>query len=389
MHHTRRGSERVAVRPVPGSHQSTYGCYEMPVYAPQQVRTRCLRARDGMRVLHVTPYALAGGVESWIRTLALAMPSVSHSVVAPHTALEGARMLGGVCDLWYSSPAQNPHAEPAREWLRAYLRAHPEHDILHLAYDRGLYDVARADGRPVVLTVHSCGYGWLRDMPAPDATVYVSQAMQSELGLPGTLIYNGVDLAAFSSPPGRRDLRAELGIGADEPVVIWVSRLHATKGLHALEIVARDLTEAGVHLIAIGHGQPDTEAWMRSLAGDLQGLHWLRYVGPAEMPDAYAAADALLHTAPREGFGLVAAEAQASGRPVVALAAPGISEVVNDGVTGLLCTEAAGLVRSVMSLVDDPRRRMAMGACGADRCRRLFDAQEMAAGYQAIYGGLV
>jgi glycosyltransferase involved in cell wall biosynthesis len=76
---------------------------------------------------------------------------------------------------------------------------------------------------------------------------------------------------------------------------------------------------------------------------------WLRDVDPAEVPGLIAAHDVVLVPSLAEPFGLVAVEAIASGRWVVASAVGGLSEIVRDGVNGTLVTDGdfAGALASV------------------------------------------
>jgi glycosyltransferase involved in cell wall biosynthesis len=134
----------------------------------------------------------------------------------------------------------------------------------------------------------------------------------AQLGGRATVIPPGVDLAAFRPMPRPRQGRV-LYVGGSDP----------RKGWH----VARDLADT-----CLGPG--------------------LRTVDPSEMPDLMAAHDVVLVPSVAEPFGLVAAEAIASGRWVVARAVGGLREVVEDGVTGTL-VESDEAFRSALAAVPD------------------------------------
>jgi glycosyltransferase involved in cell wall biosynthesis len=76
---------------------------------------------------------------------------------------------------------------------------------------------------------------------------------------------------------------------------------------------------------------------------------WLRELDPAEIPALIAAHDVVLMPSQAEGFGLVAVEAIASGRWVVASAVGGLRDIVRDGVNGTLVTDGdfAGALKRV------------------------------------------
>jgi glycosyltransferase involved in cell wall biosynthesis len=68
----------------------------------------------------------------------------------------------------------------------------------------------------------------------------------------------------------------------------------------------------------------------------------------------------------REGYGVVAREAMAWGRPVVASRVGGLADAVEDDATGLLVPpgDVATLRAAVVGLLDDPERRARLGAAG-------------------------
>jgi D-inositol-3-phosphate glycosyltransferase len=90
-------------------------------------------------------------------------------------------------------------------------------------------------------------------------------------------------------------------------------------------------------------------------------------VGRAELADWYAAADLVAMPSRSESFGLVAAEAQASGTPVVASAVGGLRTVVQDGVTGRLVPshEPGDWADALADLLADEPARLRLGAAAA------------------------
>jgi glycosyltransferase involved in cell wall biosynthesis len=80
----------------------------------------------------------------------------------------------------------------------------------------------------------------------------------------------------------------------------------------------------------------------------------------------------------------------AFSRPIVATAAGGIPDAVEDGVTGCLVPvrDAAALARSLLALITDPSRRAEMGARGRQRFLARFTAEHMVEGTLAVYAEL-
>jgi len=164
----------------------------------------------------------------------------------------------------------------------------------------------------------------------------------------------GVDTFRFD--PARRSerLRSELAPGG-EVIAGYVGRLAAEKRLDLLNSVAR---LPGVRLVIVGAG-PGEMAARRALPtavflGQRQG---------DELARVYASLDIFVHSGPHETFGNTLQEAAASGLPVVAPAAGGPLDLVEDGVTGFLVApgDAAALARGVSALVVSPGLRAAQG----------------------------
>jgi glycosyltransferase involved in cell wall biosynthesis/predicted metal-dependent phosphoesterase TrpH len=174
----------------------------------------------------------------------------------------------------------------------------------------------------------------------------------------------GVDVQRFR--PALRDRGALPG----EVSVLYAGRLTKEKGVELLAdafLAARE-RDPRLHLCLAGGG-PE-EGMLRERLGEHGTfLGWLE--GDA-LPRAYAGADLFLFASATDTFGQVLLEAQASGLPVVAVAAGGPCSIVEDGVTGLLQPpDAAALAGAVTSLAAAPllRERLAVAALGAVRER--------------------
>ncbi|QAY63662.1 D-inositol-3-phosphate glycosyltransferase [Xylanimonas allomyrinae] len=188
----------------------------------------------------------------------------------------------------------------------------------------------------------------------------------------------GVDLDVFTPPTSadgaaRRALRARLALPADVPVALFAGRVQLLKGPDVL-VQALARLDPAVRLVVLGgaSGRPTAVRELEALAHQC-GVRDRVIVHPpvprARLADWYRAADVVAVPSHNESFGLVAAEAQACGTPVVAAAVGGLRTVVIDDVTGVLVeghdpaawAEALGAL-----LADHPRRaRLAAGARAA------------------------
>jgi len=198
--------------------------------------------------------------------------------------------------------------------------------------------------------------------------------------VPAEVVWHGVDDRRPEFPRTRAQ-----DDGAVE--VLFVGRLEPRKGVDTLLEAAIDLVRERPHLrvrLAGADTGASTEGgrtyadWLGArLAGEpatLGRFHFEGEVSDETLYRLYADCDVFCAPSRYESFGLVLAEAQMMGRPVVACDAGGMPEVVADGETGLLVEpgDVAGLRAALAALVDDPARRAATGAAARVRFEREF-----------------
>ena len=203
----------------------------------------------------------------------------------------------------------------------------------------------------------------------------------------------------FDPPPwseadeqARRRRRSELGLDEERFVVGWAGRLTPIKRpldlVHTLRrLVDRDV-DATLVLVGDGEDRPAVEA----LAAELGVADRCRLVGfQRHTREWYAAFDALLLTSANEGTPVVAIEALATERPVVATRAGGTGTVVANGESGYL--EAIGdteaLAARLALLSRHPGLRARMGRHGSEDVRRRFSLGRMADEVDAVYHSLL
>jgi glycosyltransferase involved in cell wall biosynthesis len=172
-----------------------------------------------------------------------------------------------------------------------------------------------------------------------------------------------------------KELRAELGLGADHVVVGSVSRLVWPKGLDALLAAASRLAERldHVRVLLVGDGplRQRLEAQTRRLG--IEGR--VVFAGRrSDVPDLLEMMD--IHAAPSvtEGFPMAVLEAMHAGVPSVATAVGGHPEMIVDGETGFLTApgDVEALADRLARLACDPAARNAMGAAARARARQAF-----------------
>ncbi len=178
----------------------------------------------------------------------------------------------------------------------------------------------------------------------------------------------GVDHDVFR-PGDADDARIWLGLGA-QPIVLFVGRIQPLKGLdiaiEALSLLPESVHGAGApaHLVVIGGPSgPDGVAELercRRLADSLGLSERIHFIAPqphGTLAGFYRAANVLVMPSRSETFGLVAAEAQACGLPVVATAVGGLPYVVSDRTSGLLVHsfEPGDFAKALLQILDDPQ----------------------------------
>ena len=192
-------------------------------------------------------------------------------------------------------------------------------------------------------------------------------AAGSKLILLGEGSSMGVDLERFS--PGTSDVRQQFGIPQNAPVIGFVGRLTADKGvpelLEAFALILRRHPEA--YLLLVGWFDAAEDALDCGIRKRIEGHP--RIVLTGYVNDAspyYRAMDQLVLPSWREGFPNAILEAAASGVPVIAAACTGSRDAVIPGVTGLLVPAGSpeAISQAVLSLLsdDEVRRRMSEAA---------------------------
>jgi glycosyltransferase-like protein len=236
----------------------------------------------------------------------------------------------------------------------------------------------------------------------PDRLLVVSRywrtRLRRELGVEAEVVPNGVDISRFR-PPGPRECeaaRARFGFGA-RPVVLSVGGIEPRKGsLRLLEgfAAAHAALEAAPPLLAIAGGETlfdylDYRTRFLARLAELGLGDDVRIVGPVEdeaMPALYRAADAFALASTREGFGLAALEAQASGLPAVLSDLEVFGEFAIDGESALLARadDPAAFGRALVRALRDEPLRERLRARGQEVAAK-FGWAASAAAHERIY----
>ena len=261
-------------------------------------------------------------------------------------------------------------------FLRAGIRvAHFHADPLHGLHTDQALAAKRADFR--LIAQHS------------DAQIAVSHYIAEQVGqgiaLSGTkgrveTVYNGVLHDTFGGTPATRrgeTLRASLGIPRDAVVFLFVGAIVPEKGLKHLVLAFSRLAKRNPQavLLVVGsaslwdmHGSGAGRAYENELMALLQPLihthraYLLSHVKSSDMPGVYAASDVtVMPSVWPEPFGLVALEALAAGKPVIASHVGGLPELVGPHNGRLVPPEDERALETCLEAFTDPELRAQTG----------------------------
>jgi len=213
------------------------------------------------------------------------------------------------------------------------------------------------------------------------------------LGVPTdrlAMIYSGT---ADDEPPivDSRAIRLSFGFEAGAPLVLFAGRLAEQKRVDDL-LKALDLlqhVQPDVRTLIAGDGPLRDRLEETAQAYHLDGR--VRFLGHRDdLPRLLAAADLIVLPSAYEGLPNVVLEAMRFRKPVIATAAPGTTEVVVDGQTGLLVPigNAPLMARAIRDIVRDPTLAHRLGDAGRACVEAHFRADTMVAKFAALYENL-
>ena len=244
-----------------------------------------------------------------------------------------------------------------------------EFDLIHSHYDFMALTYSRLVKTPVLTTIHGFSSPKILPVYFKYSDGYFVSISNSDR-MPGlnyvATVYNGIDLSLY---PFQHK-------GGDD--LVFLGRIHPDKGVHlAIEVALL----SGRRLIIAGIIQ-DAAYFEEQVKPHLDGVK-VRFIGPVDVAaknELFARAYALLHlnTIP-ERFGLVLAEANAAGVPVIAMDLGSCREVISDGATGFLVGNAQEASRCLERVPQIDRN-----AC-RQRVEQCFSVATMVEQYERVY----
>ena len=203
---------------------------------------------------------------------------------------------------------------------------------------------------------------------------------QDKIGVIGIGGTTGVELSLCDSIDKRAvrsEIRERLGIPSDAFLYGFVGRLNKDKGVGELLCAFLSLSEKhkNTYLLLVGGADGSIDEKLFSLARENSRIRFAGSVAPREVYSYMAAMDVLVHPTYREGFGKVIQEAMGMSLPVVTTDIPGPSEVIENGVSGILARvgDKDDLAVKMELLLTDGELLSSLAKEGRARAEKYFD----------------
>jgi glycosyltransferase involved in cell wall biosynthesis len=216
------------------------------------------------------------------------------------------------------------------------------------------------------------------------------------------IIPNGVDCEAFRDAGGlekKEKVLSELGIPKGRKLLLTVGRYHPKKGYDRIPLIARELKKRGIDFVWIVAGRdsgkiaekfPDCAEYgvvpkdnfsKNGIDGEIFSLP------PTGLKELYRAADIFVLPTLMETFGMVLVEAMAAGLPVVTTDAPGVRDVITDGINGLKAgaTDIDGIADCVMRIADDENLASKLSGNALEEAGKIYDWKCVTRQYSDFY----
>ena len=361
-----------------------------------------------MRIVHLITTLDVGGAEKHLLWLGSGQVARGHAVTVLYLkgggSLEGAFSAAGMAvrKVPFESARQLPNALAALR--RTITGLAPDVLHTHLLKADALGALAVPRSVPLVSSKHnderallSWGVGLVHGLLSrrADRIIALSDHVARFVSRHGRVavrrirrVYYGVDAAALLPSRPRAEVRAELGLGPDTPLLVCVGRLAPQKD-HRTLLEALALLPPEVVLLVVG-GDPfgGGEARLRADVSRLGLGQRARLLGIRhDVPDLLGASDLFVLPSLWEGLGLVFLEAMAARLPVVATNVSAIPEVVDDGVSGWLVPpgDPPALAAAIADGLSHPEDRLARGVAGHMRLLERFALPRMIEETEAVY----
>lgn len=201
------------------------------------------------------------------------------------------------------------------------------------------------------------------------------------------------DLSSYRDLPGRALARDRFAClrNSNEPVVLFLSRLHHKKGVEHLIDAAADLLTRGIRaqFVIAGSGDDQYVDFLKrhaTLLGLEDRVHFVGQVKGAEKVSLFQNADAFVLPTSQENFGIVLVEALACGTPVVTTKGTDIwQDLEASGGAAIIAQVSADIADAVQAIITNPEKQRAMGTAARPWVFKTYDESVLAPRFARMY----
>ncbi len=366
--------------------------------------------RLSMRILQISSAASFAGGERHFADLTNALAARGHELYAavrpnspliPQLRIPAANIKTLSLSNAFDARSAHQLARLIEQHLIDVVHAHMARD-----YSLAAYATRRNPTTKLVVTRHvlfPLNRFHRRTLAHASRVIAVSEAtatcLRSQSLMPNekiAVIRNGIDVERFTKAREGSEYRATLGVPDDCQLIGTIGELRRLKRhedfVRAAAIVARDNPSA--YFVLAGSPASSDGVSLEALErrvnefGLTERFRFLGWLGDSAA--LLGALDVFVSASETESFGLVIAEAMASGAAVVSTATEGAREVVSEGETGLLVPIGAvdEMANAITSLLRDAERRRAFAQRGVTRVKELFSLDRMVDETERLYESL-
>ena len=221
-----------------------------------------------------------------------------------------------------------------------------------------------------------------------DDIVFVSERARSQfdryipMHAKSRVLYNMIDSEKITDMAGQEVIKK------NGPVMVAVGRLAPQKRfdrlLRAMSIIREKNKDAELWIL----GQGELKTRLEHLCKDLNLQGAVRFMGFIPNPYPYVkAADVFVSSSDTEGYPLVVAEAMCLGKPIVATAVTGSTEMLSNGAGVLVPLDERSIADACLRLLEDDSFRESLGNSAKAEAKRRFDIPSYMSAFYTILDG--
>jgi glycosyltransferase involved in cell wall biosynthesis len=225
------------------------------------------------------------------------------------------------------------------------------------------------------------------------ARYYFSHGISQDKGV---VIHNGVEISEFTRSYKADGIRSQFNIKPDDILIGLIGRIDWWKGHEYFFEAMADATNHIKGLRGIVVGEPNSDninlqyfKKLQLLLNSLNLTEKIIFTGfRNDVPQVINDIDVLVHASSQpEPFGLVVIEGMAAGKPLVATAAGGVLDIIQDGVNGLLvpCKDSKALAGAILQLATDEEMAKRLGQEASRRINENFSLKRQVLAVQSLY----